>query len=376
MRTKTLFRVAMLLSCALPMSLPAQTVPTPILTEISPSSAVLNARNVTLTVVGRNFAQDAYVTWNGFPLVTTFNGSSQLSAVVPDGFLITAGVSTIAVWNPGGRTSNGASFTVGVVMDITTVDLPAGAVGTAYNAALSANGGTEPYTWSVTSGLLPPGTTFSTAGTLTGIPTAAGRFEFTVRATDALNQSATRQFAITIAQPAIAITTTSLPSGTVGQSYSRTLAVSGGTSPYRWAVTQGLPSGLALNSSTGVIAGVPTAAGNFTFTVQVTDAGQISATRALTLSVTAPPLNVTTLSPLFSGTVGLAYAQTFSAAGGVPPYRWTITSGDTGGLTLNAALWPARRRRWALCLLRSRLLTTWAQRLREHLRWRSFLHRW
>jgi hypothetical protein len=335
MISTTLFRAAMLASCVLAATLPAQTVPAPVINDISPSSVALNARNVTLTVVGRNFAQDAYVTWNGFPLVTSFNGSSQLSAVVPDRFLITTGISTVAVWNPGGRTSNGASFRVGVVMEITTTDLPAGAVGTAYNAALNATGGTEPYTWSVTAGSVPQGLSVSAAGALAGTPTATGRFEFTVRATDAASQFATRSFAITIAQPAIAVSTTSLAGGTVGQSYSQTLAVSGGTAPYRWAVTQGLPSGLSLNASTGVIGGTPAAAGNFSFTVQVTDSSQLSATRALTLTVAAPPLNITTLSPLFSGTVGLAYAQTFSATGGVPPYRWSITAGNTGGLTLD-----------------------------------------
>src|SRR5205823_4546355 len=48
-------------------------------------------------------------------------------------------------------------------------------------------------------------------------------------------------------------------------------------------------------------------------------------------------LTITTLSPLFNGTVGTPYAQTFSASGGKPPYTWSIVSGTTGGLILDAA---------------------------------------
>jgi hypothetical protein len=336
MNSNRLFRRLLLAPFALAAILQGQT-PTPVINEISPTSVQLNARNTTLTVVGRNFARDAYVTWNGFPLVTTFNSSSQLSAVVPDRFLITTGVSTIAVWNPGGATSNGASFRVGVVLEITTTELPQGAVGAAYSATVSASGGAEPYAWSIASGSLPPGVTLSSTGLLSGTPTSAGRFDFIVRATDAGSVSATRPFAITISQPSLSITPSSLPAGVVGQAYTQTLAVNGGTAPYRWAVTQGFPAGLSLNPSTGVISGTPTTAGNFNFTVQVTDASQISATRAYTVAIAAPPLAITTVSPLFGGTVGIAYAQTFSATGGVPPYQWRVASGNTGGLTLNQA---------------------------------------
>ena len=69
----------------------------------------------------------------------------------------------------------------------------------------------------------------------------------------------------------LAITTNSpLPGGTVGVAYSATLARSGGTPPYTWSITAGCcPAGLTLTASTGSIAGTPTTAGTFTFTVQV-----------------------------------------------------------------------------------------------------------
>lgn len=106
--------------------------------------------------------------------------------------------------------------------------------------------------------------------------------------------------------PAAAITTTSLASATVGSSYSETVNATG-VSPITFAVTSGsLPTGLSLNSTTGAIAGTPTSAGTFTFTVEATDTrvtGQAgrTATRSYTLTVssapTTTPAPTTTASP-------------------------------------------------------------------------------
>jgi hypothetical protein len=89
-------------------------------------------------------------------------------------------------------------------------------------------------------------------------------------------------------------------------------------------------------SASGVLSGSPTAAGSFSFPVQVTDANKSTASATLSLSVSGAPLSITTVAPLFTGTVGTPYSQTFSAAGGVAPYTWTIQSGATGGLTLDS----------------------------------------
>ena len=81
---------------------------------------------------------------------------------------------------------------------VTTASLAGGTVGTAYSQALAGTGGAGTYTWTET-GALPGGLTLSTAGTLSGTPTAAGTFPFTVTMTDANAQVKTASLSLTIA---------------------------------------------------------------------------------------------------------------------------------------------------------------------------------
>jgi large repetitive protein len=149
--------------------------------------------------------------------------------------------------------------------------------------------------------------------------------------------AATRLLSFSTAGTDLSITTAStLPAAVTGQAYSTSLAATGGTPPYQWVVGQGIPGTLTL-SSTGTISGTPAATGTYSFAVQVTDANQGAATKTFSLTVNTVPLSIATVAPLFSGTAGTTYAQVFSATGGVSPYRWSILSGDTGGLTLDTS---------------------------------------
>ncbi len=87
--------------------------------------------------------------------------------------------------------------------------------------------------------------------------------------------------------PTLTITTTSLPFGQINTYYQSTLIATGGIPPYIWADSGNLPTGLSLNSSTGIISGVPVATSTFIFIAEVkdNDTPQQTATKSLTIVI-------------------------------------------------------------------------------------------
>ncbi|MGA8102224.1 MAG: putative Ig domain-containing protein, partial [Candidatus Acidiferrales bacterium] len=138
------------------------------------------------------------------------------------------------------------------------------------------------------------------------------------------------------------ITTTALATGTMNVQYSATFTAQGGVLPYTWHITSGtLPAGIALTSSTGTLAGIPTVAGTASFTVKVTDssATRQTSSESFTLTIEQPEaaLAITTTS-LPAGGMRSNYNATLQATGGTIPYTWSISSGAIPtGLTLGAA---------------------------------------
>ncbi len=161
--------------------------------------------------------------------------------------------------------------------------------GSAFSQTLMASGGVASYTFAVTSGSLPGGLSLnSSTGAITGTPNAPGAYSFTVTATDAHSQTGSQTYSGTVATPTIALSPTSLPSGTQGAAYSQTISALGGISPYTYSITSGsLPTGISLNSSTGVISGTPSVSGTYSFTVTATDAYSYTGSQSYSLTLTA-----------------------------------------------------------------------------------------
>lgn len=211
---------------------------------------------------------------------------------------------------------------------------PIGFVGIPYSAALTATTGSgASLTWSVTSGALPPGLTLNAnSGLLVGQPTTSGQYTFTVQVTDGI-QPVTQQFTVTI-YGAVTILTSSLPSTGFGQSYSATMVAANGSGSYSWSAT-GLPPGLSMTASTGVISGVTTASGSFSVNVTVLDVvtGR-NAASGYTIVVTTQSLTITSPSSLGGFVPGNTISGNFTASGGQSPYTWTATN-LPAGLNLN-----------------------------------------
>lgn len=261
------------------------------------------------------------------PGVTQATASATATGVVHDsasdsGFTISQNAGVVTVDQPGCPT-----------ISLSPSTLPNGTVGVFYDQTITASGGVEPYSFAVTSGSLPPGLVLSFNGDsaladLSGTPTTAGTFAFTITATDSDNCSGSQAYTVTITCPTITVSPTTLSDGAVGASYNQTLTASGGTAPYVFAVTSGsLPPGLTLSTG-GVLSGSPTAGGSFSFTVTATDQNQCAGSRSYTVSIAGCGTITVGPSALFEGFVGVEYRRTLSGSGGTAPYSFSVTSGS------------------------------------------------
>src|SRR5208282_5402718 len=233
---------------------------------------------------------------------------------------------TLSATNAGGTGNATLTLTINPGPPvITSATTASGTVGSAFSYQITASN--TPTSYGATG--LPAGLSVSsTSGLISGAPTTAGTSTVTLSATNSVG-TGNATLTLTINNPgAPVITSASTASGTVGSAFSYQITAS--NTPTSYGAT-GLPAGLSVNSTSGLISGTPTTAGTSTVTLSATDSGGTgSATLTLTINPAAPVITSATTA---SGTVGSAFSYQITASNAPTSYGAT---GLPAGLSVNS----------------------------------------
>jgi hypothetical protein len=244
----------------------------PTITSLTPSSVTAGGAGFMLTINGAAFTPNTATTWGTTALGTIYLSPTQLIVAVPASLIQFSGTGNVTVTTEAG-TSLPSTFTINPAPPAICSLSPglATAGGSAFTLTISG----EYFTSAATAkwGSIALTTTYISQTQLTAVVPAnliasAGASSVSVTTPAGISAS----IPVTI-NPAINITTTTLPAGTAGNSYSGTINVTGGSPGYTWTVT-GLPSSMSFpntSDSTLTITGTPASSGAITFQVSVED---------------------------------------------------------------------------------------------------------
>lgn len=306
----------------------------PSLSSVTPNSGPIDG-GTSVTLTGTGLSAATSVTFGGVSATGyTINSPTQITATVPAG---NAGVVDVGVATTAGWASLTSAFTY-----------IAPPVAGALSLSVSHNSTANPVTLIVTGGAASSvtvsspashGTATASGTSITYTPTLgyAGPDSFTYTATNSAGTSAPATVTVTVGSPTIDVSPGSLAAGTVGVAYTGGLGATGGSAPYRYAITAGsLPAGLSLSSS-GALTGTPTSSGSFNFSVKATDDYSFTGTRSYTLVISPASITITPTvltPPVYAN----AYSQTITASGGIAPYTYSLT-GDALPAGLSFTPW-------------------------------------
>ena len=204
--------------------------------------------------------------------------------------------------------------------------LPSAIVNGSYSQTFSASGGNGgPYTYSITGST--PGLVLNpSTGVLSGAPTSATTYSFTIGVSDgsaATPAFTPKNYSINVFSP-ITISPASISSGDPQLNYSQTFSASGGSgSGYTYSISAA-PPGLSINQNTGVLSGSPASSGTFSFTITAKDSSGFTGTSP-SISLTVNPALTLSPSTLSSAQVGTGFSQAFTASGGSGGFTYAIT---------------------------------------------------
>jgi len=301
-----------------------------------PNAPIGQVYNQTLTTTGSNSTFTYTITSGNLPTGISINGTSlQGTPTVANTYIFTltstdtfncsvSKIDTIVVACP--------------TISLSPSTLPPGNVGFLYNQTISVTGSTNIFTFS-SAGTLPPNVLLNTTtGQLTGTPTTAGTYTFTITATDGYGCTTSTQYTVIISPcTPLVLSPGTLPDGTVNTNYNQTITQTGGTGTITWSSSGSLPPGVILNTNTGLLSGPPTVTGTYTFTIVATDQTGCSGTMQYTIDVNCPTITLTPAT-LPADSAGEAYSQAVTQSGSTgSTFTYTVSSGTLPpGISLDA----------------------------------------
>ncbi len=296
------------------------------------------ARPATMTATGGTTPY----TWSatGLPTGLSINASTGVIGGTPSATGTWSSIIVTVTDARGLAQTKTYSVTINPLPSITApATLPASTQGVAYpTTTINASGGTPTLSWFASG--LPAGMSINTStGAIGGTPTASGTFTVTVTVADVVGVTKSKDYPLTINSPPT-IGTTALPEWTQDRPYSTTVSASSGTPPYTWSAT-GLPNGLSIGATNGVISGTTSKTGTFSVTVTITDSVGAVATKPYSLTINKTP-SITFLGNLPASTVNRSYPPglgqaVITATGGTAPYAWSDNGTLPNGLTINSS---------------------------------------
>jgi uncharacterized repeat protein (TIGR03803 family) len=314
--------------------------------------------------VSRKYTAEVTATGGTLP----YTWATQNSAPLPAG--LTASADTSGNFYITGTPTQFGTYTVGIgVLDSSspqqgtqktfqlaiesglslTPTLSNGHMGTAYSETASATGGLGPYKWTLASGKLPTGLTLNaTTGVISGTPTAAASYKFSITVTDSEAMPATFTQTYTVSTSPDPLTVPYQKFNCKIHTLCKgTFTATGGIPPYTWTVTAHTlfpgqnpiyvtPPPTLTFSTDGSFSGIPTQwaalpdSADIIFTAEVTDSESPAVSEAGTVEFAiASDLAVVSV-PLPMAYLGSTYLSPAPAAsGGKPPYTWKIVPSST-----------------------------------------------
>ena len=225
-------------------------------------------------------------TWTatGLPPGLSINGSGQVTGTPTTTGTYSSVKVTVTDSAGASATTNAFTWTINPPPAVTAPAPRTDASGSAVSVQATATGGVGPYTWAASN--LPAGLTLNTStGLISGTPSAGTRYLTTLTVTDSKGATANTTFAWTITGGlTISSPSTDRTGDHTGTAVSVLPVATGGSGGYHWSAT-GLPTGVSINSTTGLMSGTPSQAGTFTVKLKCTDSSSTTATMMFTWTV-------------------------------------------------------------------------------------------